>query len=776
MTVIEKLNPKVQYNGPIAINDTLSINFPYTNTEDVKCVANNRQLVYNRDYTVLNQTLTIKVAIPRGQTITIYRSTPLDQQAEFPQNNRFNSAKLNASLDKICMQQQEQNEKITRSVKVPIDTNVSFEGSLPTPIPNRILRINEEASGFEFVPYDLDERLDTFEDTVTDNITAGQEAIENSFEEFKNETNITINNISNKASNAETIANSANTKSENAVTTANTASTTSTTALNTSNEAKVIAQNAVTTANTAANTSTTALNTSDEAKVIAQNAVDISNSAVTTANTTVTRVDEFEEDINSVIEAADKINDLEEGIEQATNAATIAQNAADDATRAANEAVATLDSKADKATTYTKTESDNLLNEKVNVSDMVVPPFVNKNGDTITGSLYIKKENGGVVIQDTTLDYATIPAGNHTATYRNTDKNGRTLGDIRFERTTDGTQRTSIVAANAVNGTNMAASLSVQVDKDGNASTTTNQLATNLLRINNGRITCNQTSNTQPIHINHSSSNGFVSVYNKANDMDFTSTTAPSANQMAHRYLASDKNGQHINTIETGHLTNNNFQTLISTRRSIGGTIKTVNLAQIINPTGITNTLITGSPLDVQNDTFNFVARSATMDITQTPTTNQYVGYEIKDKNNARCAYIGVANRTTGTKTLDVQFHNAKILNIIGMTGLLINGKNVPYVTEQVSGEYNWYRIWSDGRLEQGGRLLNNTTTSGNLLFPQAFINENYTLIVSDTEATSIDTSGSSKTCVASDYTTTGFRYNKPSDQCFDWVAFGKIR
>ena len=757
MTVIEKLNPKVQYNGPIAINDALSINFPYTNTEDVKCVANNRQLVYNQDYTVLNQTLTIKIAIPRGQTITIYRSTPLDQQAEFPQNNRFNSAKLNASLDKICMQQQEQNEKITRSVKVPIDTNVSFEGSLPTPIPNRILRINEEASGFEFVPYDLDERLDTFEDTVTDNITAGQEAIENSFEEFKSETNITINNISNKASNAETIANSANTKSENAVTTANTASNTSTTALNTSNEAKIIAQNAVTTANTATNTSTTALNTSDEAKTIAQNAVDISNSAVTTANTTVTRVDAFEEDINAVIEAADKINDLEEGIEQATNAATIAQNAAEDATRAANEAVATLDS-------------------KVNVSDMVVPPFVNKNGDSMTGNLYIKKENGGVVIQDTALDRATIPAENHASAYRNTDKNGRTLGDIRFERMTDGTQRTSILAANEVNGTNAAASLFVQVDKDGNASTITNQLATNLLGISNGRITCNQTSNTQPIHINHSSSNGFVSVYNKANDMDFTSTTAPSANQMAHRYLAFDKNGQYINSIETAHLTNNNLQTLISTRRSVGGTVKTVNLAQIINPTGTTNTLITGSPLDVQNDTSNFVARSATMDITQTPANNQYVGYELKDKNNARCAYIGVANRTDGSKSLDVQLHNANVLNISGMTSLIINGKNVLYVEEQVSGIYNWYRIWSDGRLEQGGRLLNNTTTSGNLIFPQVFINANYTLIISDTEETSTDVSGSSKTCVASDYTTTGFRYNKPSDQRFDWVAFGKIR
>ena len=352
-------------------------------------------------------------------------------------------------------------------------------------------------------------------------------------------------------------------------------------------------------------------------------------------------------------------------------------------------------------------------------------PYV-ESPQVLENNLYLKKENGGVVIQDATLDYATIPTENHTSTYRNTDKNGRTLGDIRFERTTDGVQKTSIVAANAVNGTNAAASLTVQVDKDGNASTTTNRLAINLLGINNGRITCEQTSNTRPIQINHSSSNGFVSVYNKANDMDFTSTTAPSANLMAHRYLAYDKNGQHINTIETGHLTNNNFQTLISTRRSIGGTIKTVNLSQIINPTGTTNTLITGSPLDVQNDTFNFVARSATMDITQTPANNQYIGYELRDKNNARCAYIGVANRTDGSKTLDVQFHNAKTLNISGMTNLVINGKNVPYVIDQVLGEYNWYRIWSDGRLEEGGVV----TVSGDSLttfsLVKNFANINY--------------------------------------------------
>ena len=286
MTVIENNSPKVQYKGPAAIGDTLAIPFPYTETEDIKCLINQTELIFNQDYTVLGQSLSLKTSVLDSDIITIYRNTPLDQQAEFPQTNRFNSAKLNKSLDKICMQQQEQNEKITRSVKVPIDTDVSFEGSLPTPIPNRILRINEEASGFEFVPYDLDERLDTFEDTVVDNITTGQEAIENSFEEFKNETNNTINNIDTKVTNAVDTANTANTKSDEAIDIANTASAAATNAVNTANSAVTSADTAVATANSADIKS-------DEALLISQEAKEVSLIAEENATTAKEKVDIF---------------------------------------------------------------------------------------------------------------------------------------------------------------------------------------------------------------------------------------------------------------------------------------------------------------------------------------------------------------------------------------------------------------------------------------------------------------------------------------------------
>ena len=243
---------------------------------------------------------------------------------------------------------------------------------------------------------------------------------------------------------------------------------------------------------------------------------------------------------------------------------------------------------------------------------------------------------------------------------------------------------------------------------------------------------------------------------------------------MAHRYLAFDKNGQYINTIETAHLTNNNFQTLISTRRSVGGAIKTVNLAQVIGSTGTTSTTVTGSPLDVQNDTYAFIARSATMDITQTPTTNQYVGYEIRDKNNARCAYIGATNKTDGAKTLDVQLHNVKTLNITGMTNLVINGKNVPYVTEHVISGTSWYELWSDGWIRQGGRFYSSSNVVQTITLLKNFSNTNYVAI--STPSFNEDTYISNVLCIRG-RTTSSFKIissSNVSKTYFDWYACGK--
>ena len=51
-------------------------------------------------------------------------------------------------------------------------------------------------------------------------------------------------------------------------------------------------------------------------------------------------------------------------------------------------------------------------------------------------------------------------------------------------------------------------------------------------------------------------------------------------------------------------------------------------------------------------------------------------------------------------------------------------------IQNYVSG-YNWYRVWSDGWIEQGGRVYMNTATNQTLNFNKAFTTTNYTIVSS---------------------------------------------
>lgn len=183
--------------------------------------------------------------------------------------------------------------------------------------------------------------FDAIQEVYDNNIVFKLETNDN-FDDYKDTVNSQISTISGavdtantNASNAVSTANEANTKAGNAVSTANTASSNASTAVNTANNASTAAGNAVNTANTASETATNAKN----------------------------KVESFEANIASVIEAAGKINELEEAIGTATQAAstastkaqlasdkadlasdkaTLASNKATEATNAADAAAATL--------------------------------------------------------------------------------------------------------------------------------------------------------------------------------------------------------------------------------------------------------------------------------------------------------------------------------------------------------------------------------------------------------------------------------------------------
>lgn len=204
MTVQENIT-KVTVTGPLAVGDVIPIPFQYINETDIKVEVDGAAYIYNVDYEVTLQSVEIKTAVEGSVSVTVYRDTPLDQQAEFPQNNKFNSAKMNEALDKLCMVQQEQQETIDRSMRVPISVGVeNFNPEIPTPVAGRTFRIKEDLSGFEYSEYDPDQ---AYRDT----------------EEFKNQAGNYAAAAQTSATNAASSASTATQKANEAAASATTA-------------------------------------------------------------------------------------------------------------------------------------------------------------------------------------------------------------------------------------------------------------------------------------------------------------------------------------------------------------------------------------------------------------------------------------------------------------------------------------------------------------------------------------------------------------------------
>ncbi len=99
----------------------------------------------------------------------------------------------------------------------------------------------------------------------------------------------------------------------------------------------------------------------------------------------------------------------------------------------------------------------------------------------------------------------------------------------------------------------------------------------------------------------------------------------------------------------------------------------------------------------------------------------------------------------------------------------------IRFVKSTYSSGATWYRIWSDGWIEQGGRV-NTTTSSGTVTFPKAFKDTNYNLTAQEGEkigTTDKDTGGYDFGVGLSNFTTTTFYYSCVASRHFDWRACG---
>lgn len=123
------------YLGPFSVGDVVPIPFSYIEEEDVHLVKDGSLLTFNVDYTVLGQNVTLNTGVSSDGTLVVYRETPLDNDAEFPQEAKFPSEKIEESIDKLTMQNQEQEDTLARAVKFPMDTDSSITGTVTFPKP-----------------------------------------------------------------------------------------------------------------------------------------------------------------------------------------------------------------------------------------------------------------------------------------------------------------------------------------------------------------------------------------------------------------------------------------------------------------------------------------------------------------------------------------------------------------------------------------------------------------------------------------------------------------
>ena len=276
MTLIENDSPKVQYTGPFIKGQLLPLTFPYIATEDVKMIIDDKPAIFNVDYEIITEpndehpvaypnSAYIKSDLPNAKQITLYRVTPLDQQAPFPQQSKFRSERVEQALDKLTMQQQEQEEQLSRCIIAPI-TLETFNGQLPAPAADQALKWNTE--GTELENYDIIGEQEAFETEVNTKFEEQSTAFENRISEFEENTNAQFAGFRAEINeNLETVLDAA-AKLENL-------------------------DNSVQAAENAASQANAAAARADEAVVAADQAVDEAESAADQAEDALTEVKEF---------------------------------------------------------------------------------------------------------------------------------------------------------------------------------------------------------------------------------------------------------------------------------------------------------------------------------------------------------------------------------------------------------------------------------------------------------------------------------------------------
>lgn len=158
--------------------------------------------------------------------------------------------------------------------------------------------------------------------------------------------------------------------------------------------------------------------------------------------------------------------------------------------------------------------------------------------------------------------------------------------------------------------------------------------------------------------------------------------------------------------------------------------------------------------IDTRSSYPSIYAHSPSLDLTQTPSSSKYGARIISFDRNGEwyttfqsyhsdegisIAQIGARNIDTSGNAISKYFSCQ--LNKNGNFNLYADSKLMRYITDTYSSGTSWYRIYSDGWIEQGGRIQVTTKNNATVTFLKAFKNTNYTLSCISERYTSSNTS-----------------------------------
>lgn len=200
------------------------------------------------------------------------------------------------------------------------------------------------------------------------------------------------------------------------------------------------------------------------------------------------------------------------------------------------------------------------------------------------------------------------------------------------------------------------------------------------------------------------------------------------------------------------------------------------------------NETISGVKTFNNNSNPNLIIKANAIDVATPPAeSNDWSGIQFNDKNNNRIFKIEPWHNPSGVIGCNLNvsryINNAWSYNTFalhidtsGNKAAYLDGKLIKaFVKETWKSEANWYRVWSDGWIEQGGRASLNERSSTAYTLHKPFSDTNYFVAASQYNVSTNDDSEMGIGC--SPTSTTKFNafchYINPNTMNFMWYACG---